>query len=90
MSQSRKTLEDLISRLEDIAEKIQDGNVGLEEAIALYEEGRRIAKECNERLNVIQRKLEIIDPSDIQDRDDDVDSDGDLRDLGRDNPILLA
>ncbi|MCS6990143.1 MAG: exodeoxyribonuclease VII small subunit [Chloroherpetonaceae bacterium] len=83
-------MEDLISRLEDIAEKIQDGNVGLEEAIALYEEGRRIAKECNERLNVIQRKLEIIDPSDIQDRDDDVDSDGDLRDLGRDNPILLA
>lgn len=83
-------MEDLISRLEDIAEKIQDGNVGLEEAIALYEEGRRIAKECNERLNVIQRKLEIIDPSDIQNRDDDVDSDGDLRDLGRDNPILLA
>lgn len=89
MPQEKPTLEELIARLEDIAEKIQDGDVGLEESIALYEEGRRIAQECNERLNAIQKRLELIEPSEFQRQNDD-DATDDLRDLGRDNPILLA
>ncbi|MFQ3597768.1 MAG: exodeoxyribonuclease VII small subunit [Chloroherpetonaceae bacterium] len=84
-----KTLEELISRLEELAAMIQSGDIGLEESIALYEEGRRLAKECQERLSVIQKKLEIIAPSEL--RNDEPPSDDDTpRDLGRDNPILLA
>lgn len=90
MPHEKPTLEDLIARLEEIAEKIQDGDIGLEDSIALYEEGRRIAQECNARLNAIQKKLEIIDPSEFQRQNGDDDEPDDLRDLGRDNPILLA
>jgi exodeoxyribonuclease VII small subunit len=78
-----KTLEDLIARLEDISAKIQDGELGLEESIALYEEGQRIAKECHDRLSAAQKKLEVITPAlpssgDLNTNDiDDDDSDDD-------------
>lgn len=91
---NEKTLEELISRLEEISSMIQSGEIGLEDSIELYEEGRRIAKESNERLAAIQKKLEVINPSQLNDSDDasnDDASNGDApNDLGRDNPILLA
>ncbi len=93
---SEKPIEALISRLEEIASTIQDGQVGLEDSIKLYEEGKQIAQECHERLSAIQKKLETINPSEL--KDDDTkdtetqppsDDDG-FQDLGRNNPILLA
>jgi exodeoxyribonuclease VII small subunit len=59
---SAQPLEALIARLEEIAKLIQEGHVGLEESIALYEEGRRLAQLCTERLTAAQRKLEILSP----------------------------
>ncbi len=61
-SQEAQSLEALIERLEEIARLIQEGQVGLEESIALYEEGQRIAQLCTERLTAAQRKLEILSP----------------------------
>ncbi|MFN3344878.1 MAG: exodeoxyribonuclease VII small subunit [Chloroherpetonaceae bacterium] len=103
---SETTLEALIARLEEIATTIQSGDVGLEDAIKLYEEGKQLAQECNERLSMIQKKLEVINPSELKDDDTkdtdtkDTDTkddsaqppsdDNDFQDLGRDNPILLA
>ncbi len=93
---SEKNLEALIARLEEIATTIHSGDVGLEDAIKLYEEGKLLAQECNERLSTIQKKLETINPSELKDddtKDNDTqppsDDDG-FQDLGRDNPILLA
>jgi exodeoxyribonuclease VII small subunit len=60
---SKKTLEELISRLEEISRLIQDGDIGLEDSIELYDEGKRIAKECSERLTAAQQKLQLIDPN---------------------------
>ncbi len=86
---SDQPLEALIARLEEIAATIQSGDIGLEESIERYEEGQRLAKACQERLSAIQKKLEILTPSEL--RDDEPPSDDDApRDLGRDNPILLA
>ncbi len=62
-SQETKPLEALIARLEEIAQLIQEGRVGLEESIELYEEGQRIAQICTERLTAAQRKLEILSPA---------------------------
>ncbi len=61
--QKAQPLEALIARLEEIAALIQEGRVGLEESIALYEEGQRIAQLCTERLTAAQRKLEILSPT---------------------------
>jgi len=61
-----KTLEELISRLETIANEIQDGKIGLEKSIELYEEGQAVAKECAKRLNAAQKRLETINPNLIE------------------------
>lgn len=93
---SEKTIEALIARLEEIATTIHSGDVGLEDAIKLYEEGKQLAQECNERLSTIQKKLETINPSELKDNDTKDDNmqppsdDNDFQDLGRNNPILLA
>lgn len=70
-SDTAQSLEALIARLEEIATLIQEGQLGLEESIKLYEEGRRIAQICQDRLTAAQHKLEILSPlrssdSDIQ------------------------
>jgi exodeoxyribonuclease VII small subunit len=90
-----KTLEDLIARLEDISAKIQDGELGLEESIALYEEGQRIAKECHDRLSAAQKKLEVITPTlpspddtDDDDSGDDNEDDTDDDDDAHQKPFL--
>jgi exodeoxyribonuclease VII small subunit len=88
---SDQTIESLISRLEAISAKIQDGDIGLEESIELYEEGQKIAAECNDRLTAAQKKLEVINPNllprqdKVDPQDDDEDDDG-----GKDNRILFA
>ncbi len=87
---SDTTLEALIARLEEIAAAIQSGDLDLEESIARYEEGQRIAKECQERLSAIQKKLETIAPSELRNHEEPPSDDDTPRDLGRDNPILLA
>ncbi len=81
----------MIARLEEIASLIQSGEVGLEQSIELYEEGKRLAKACHERLSALQKKLEIINPTELQHHDETLPpSDDDTDELGRDNPILLA
>jgi len=78
-----KTIEAMIARLEEIASLVQS---------ELYEEGKRLAKACNERLSALQKKLETINPTELKDDTDmpPPSDDDDTRDLGRDNPILLA
>jgi exodeoxyribonuclease VII small subunit len=87
-----KTIEAMIARLEEIASLIQSGETGLEQSIELYEEGKRLAKACSERLSTLQKKLETINPAELKDDNDmpPPSDDDDTRDLGRDNPILLA
>lgn len=87
---SEPKLEELLARLEEIAAEIQSGDIGLEESIERYAEGRRLAKECQERLSVIQKQLEILTPSELRHHDQEPPSDDDFQDLGRDTPILLA
>jgi len=67
----KKTIEELITRLEEISEKIGEGSIGLEESIELYEEGQNIAKECAERLSAAQKKLEVINPASISTNDEE-------------------
>ena len=39
-----KNFEDRLSRLEQVAEKLREGGIPLEEAIALFEEGMKLAR----------------------------------------------
>ena len=45
-----KSFEERLTRLEELSEKIKDGNIPLEEAVALFEEGINLAKGLEKEL----------------------------------------
>ena len=58
----KPTIEELISRLEEITRNIENPDTGLEKSIAFYEEGLTIAENCKKRLLEARKKIEVINP----------------------------
>lgn len=46
-----------VARLEEITEKLENGNLPLEEMIRLYEEGTALAAKCAKVLDAAQLKI---------------------------------
>lgn len=49
--------EQLYGRLEASLTKLEDGGLSLDAAIALYEEGMTLARECQQRLDEAEQKI---------------------------------
>ena len=47
--------------LDDLLNKIQDEELPLEEAFALYEKGMKVLKECSEKIDAVEKKVKLID-----------------------------
>ncbi len=54
------TFEEIVQRLENIARQLESGDTELEKALALYEEGVKLAKSGGERLDEAERKLDVL------------------------------
>jgi len=54
---SKRTFEQSLSRLEKIVDSLEQGETPLESAIALYEEGIALSKECMETLSKAELKV---------------------------------
>jgi exodeoxyribonuclease VII small subunit len=52
-----ETFEKLYARLEGTVDKLEAGGLPLEQAIALYEEGMTLARQCQERLDEAELKI---------------------------------
>lgn len=55
-----------LARLEGIVAQLEDGKVGLAEALAVYEEGVKHLRECHELLEKAERKIELLTGVDAQ------------------------
>ena len=55
-----KSFEERLKRLEELNEKIDEGNLPLEEAVALFEEGIGLARGLEKELAKVERKIEIL------------------------------
>lgn len=54
------TFEEQIKRLEEIVEKLESGDVGLNETNKLFEEGVEICKKCFENLSETKGKITVL------------------------------
>ena len=54
------SFEDALKRLEGIVGAMEAGELSLEEGIGKFEEGMALAKHCADRLNEIEKKVEIL------------------------------
>jgi len=55
-----KNFEERLARLEELSEKIKQGDLPLEEAVSLFEEGIELSKGLEKELSKIERKVEIL------------------------------
>ena len=55
-----KSFEENLKRLEELAEKLKNGEIPLEEAMAIFEEGITIAKKLEKELSRYERKIQLL------------------------------
>nr|WP_075982257.1 exodeoxyribonuclease VII small subunit [Bacillus massilionigeriensis] len=58
MSNDQKmTFEEAMDQLEEIVEKLEEGDVPLEEAISIYQKGMELSKFCHDKLKRVEGQL---------------------------------
>jgi exodeoxyribonuclease VII small subunit len=55
-----KSFEEAMKELGDIVEKLEDGDVSLEESIKLFENGMKLSKTCQKMLENAEKKVSVL------------------------------
>lgn len=55
-----KTFEESLIELEEIVGRLEDGDMPLEESLALFEQGIKLSRDCRSRLTNAERRIEIL------------------------------
>lgn len=57
------SFEEAMTALEEVVEKLERGDVPLEEAISMFQEGMALSKQCHEKLVKVEKQMdEILHP----------------------------
>lgn len=57
---AEKKFETAMARLEEIVQEFEQGDLPLEQSLKLFEEGIKLSRICNTRLEEAERKVEIL------------------------------
>jgi exodeoxyribonuclease VII small subunit len=57
---AEKKFEAALARLEEIVQELEKGDIPLEKSLKLFEEGVKLSRVCNKRLQEAERKVEIL------------------------------
>lgn len=60
MENQNLTFEQALARLEEIVRSLENGQTKLEDSLALFEEGVRLVRLCNERLDSAEQKIKVL------------------------------
>jgi len=55
-----KTFESSLEELERIVRQLEQGELTLEKSLELFEQGVTLSRDCQERLNQAERRIEIL------------------------------
>ncbi|MBF0282959.1 MAG: exodeoxyribonuclease VII small subunit [Magnetococcales bacterium] len=58
MPMKSQTFEQSLGRLEEVVQRLERGDLPLEEALASFEEGMRLSRLCQKRLDEAEQKIE--------------------------------
>jgi len=58
--QSELTFEQAMERLDSIVSKLENGDVPLETAIELFQEGMKLSQLCGGKLEQVEQKIELL------------------------------
>jgi len=54
------TFEALYARLEEVAQRLEAGDLTLEDSVRLYEEGMVLAEQCQSLLTDVEQRIEVL------------------------------
>jgi len=57
---AEKKFEAALARLEEIVKELETGDLPLEQSLKLFEEGIKLSRLCNKRLEDAERRVEIL------------------------------
>ena len=67
MKEKELNFEELMQKLEAITNKLEKESLSLDESVELFEEGMKISKECNEKLESAEKRITILlDPDKLE------------------------
>lgn len=55
------TLEEMFDSLEILVKRLETENISLEESFGLYHEGMLLLKKCNESIDAVEKKVQVLD-----------------------------
>lgn len=58
--ENKKSFEENLARLEEIVSILEEGKISLENSVELFEEGMKLSKQCNKRIESIEHKISIL------------------------------
>lgn len=54
------TFEQAMEKLEEVVERLEQGDVALEEAITMFQQGMTLSKVCHEKLTKVEKQMDQI------------------------------
>ncbi len=60
MTKETMNFEKKLGRLEEIVQKMEQGELTLEESLQVFEEGVRLSRECHQQLNQAEQKVQLL------------------------------
>jgi len=58
--EEKKKFEEALQELERVVERLESGELSLEDSLAAFEEGVRLAHYCNQKLNEVEKRIELL------------------------------
>lgn len=62
--QEEKTLEEAFKELDSMIEALEDSNISLEDSFNIYQKGMNLLKECNEKIDTVEKKMQVLNEND--------------------------
>ena len=60
MATKPEKFEASLEKLEGLVQKLEEGDLSLEDSLKAFEEGMALVKACEKRLNEAQKKVEVL------------------------------
>ena len=58
---TKKTINEVFHDLDEVVDKLSNEENSLEESFALYQNGMQLLKECNEKIDTVEKKILVMD-----------------------------
>lgn len=64
--EEEKTIEQTFAELEELLEKLEEGDCSLEESFKYYEAGVKMVKSCHEKIDQVEKQIILLSEEELE------------------------